>query len=392
MDNPILNLLVDRLRPLVCGRAILGAAAARAGVTLDLDAGEEVPLPFFFSLHPALPLPVVGDRRADRRSRFAPLAARLQQHLRGAAVAAVDKEPGDRVVRFRLGGDVPLELVYVAIPRRCDLVLLDPDGGILARARGPLGGRYAPPPPPPGELDLFTAGEGELEEALQSAADSGDAESVLLRTLRGADARLRAEIATRLEDSPGAALAFVRDLKGLRFKAALHRMAAGDDRTLLLLPDSYRLVGGERVGLFEDPNEAARALLRLRLRAEAVAELRSEIGEALKREQRRRRRLRSNLERDLLASEQRAKLGALGDLILANLHAIRRGDSAVEVEDILAGDGSRVVIELDPSIDPAANADRYYRRARKAKRAVACLLYTSPSPRDRTRSRMPSSA
>ena len=39
-----------------------------------------------------------------------------------------------------------------------------------------------------------------------------------------------------------------------------------------------------------------------------------------------------------------------------------------------------------------AKAGAYTTGIRYAERAMACLLYTSPSPRDRTRSRMPSSA
>ena len=51
-------------------------------------------------------------------------------------------------------------------------------------------------------------------------------------------------------------------------------------------------------------------------------------------------------------------------------------------------DGTSAIVDIDPTIVPGAlltektNEDVYY----------TCLLYTSPSPRDRTRSRMPSSA
>ena len=41
-------------------------------------------------------------------------------------------------------------------------------------------------------------------------------------------------------------------------------------------------------------------------------------------------------------------------------------------------------------VDPVADAGRHDRQLVDV--AGACLLYTSPSPRDRTRSRMPSSA
>ena len=47
--------------------------------------------------------------------------------------------------------------------------------------------------------------------------------------------------------------------------------------------------------------------------------------------------------------------------------------------------GSRIADDLD-------QASRMQREAEEAEKAYTCLLYTSPSPRDRTRSRMPSSA
>ena len=46
-----------------------------------------------------------------------------------------------------------------------------------------------------------------------------------------------------------------------------------------------------------------------------------------------------------------------------------------------------VVVEIDEITD--ANG---FEALRQTADATACLLYTSPSPRDRTRSRMPSSA
>ena len=68
----------------------------------------------------------------------------------------------------------------------------------------------------------------------------------------------------------------------------------------------------------------------------------------------------------------------------------------------------RVVVNLLPELDviPRARGQRlavgaeahglYVIRVpaqrRTARRVAVCLLYTSPSPRDRTRSRMPSSA
>ena len=54
-----------------------------------------------------------------------------------------------------------------------------------------------------------------------------------------------------------------------------------------------------------------------------------------------------------------------------------------------AAEAPRAAAEARPA---AAEARPAAAEARRAARAERCLLYTSPSPRDRTRSRMPSSA
>ena len=55
-----------------------------------------------------------------------------------------------------------------------------------------------------------------------------------------------------------------------------------------------------------------------------------------------------------------------------------------------AGHMEQVVLKA--SLPPRARSDRKALTPRTITRLSACLLYTSPSPRDRTRSRMPSSA
>ena len=95
-----------------------------------------------------------------------------------------------------------------------------------------------------------------------------------------------------------------------------------------------------------------------------------------------------------------------GDLLLTSLFK----ESGANVEEVaIAADGGFVRCELSPGSDldivilhngaqPEAalgelvNKILYPIWDKKIKIDYSCLLYTSPSPRDRTRSRMPSSA
>ena len=72
----------------------------------------------------------------------------------------------------------------------------------------------------------------------------------------------------------------------------------------------------------------------------------------------------------------------------------RRELSVVELDDTDRTGPLRTRLEATRGVHRAELGDpdtRRYPRA-LAERIAACLLYTSPSPRDRTRSRMPSSA
>ena len=60
--------------------------------------------------------------------------------------------------------------------------------------------------------------------------------------------------------------------------------------------------------------------------------------------------------------------------------------------EYIAQDNVQAAIELDEEFEAKAEIARQRPTLYKAGRLKGCLLYTSPSPRDRTRSRMPSSA
>ncbi|MFP4152634.1 MAG: NFACT RNA binding domain-containing protein [Alkalispirochaeta sp.] len=67
-----------------------------------------------------------------------------------------------------------------------------------------------------------------------------------------------------------------------------------------------------------------------------------------------------------------------GDLILASIHAIPPGAEWVDAEDYLA-DNRTVRIPLDPTLDAAANAKRYYDRARRADESASFLAESADS-------------
>ena len=57
-----------------------------------------------------------------------------------------------------------------------------------------------------------------------------------------------------------------------------------------------------------------------------------------------------------------------GELITANLHQIKTGDTKAVVENYY--DGSLVTIPLDPRFTPAKNAQQYFKKYNKSKKPL----------------------
>ena len=99
---------------------------------------------------------------------------------------------------------------------------------------------------------------------------------------------------------------------------------------------------------------------RLKLRAASV---RRSINDECKRLE----KLVDNLLRDAAVSDQEDEFRKFGELLTANLAAVKYGQSEAVVRDLYQPDQGTVTISLNPAISPSQNAERYFKRARKAR-------------------------
>jgi predicted ribosome quality control (RQC) complex YloA/Tae2 family protein len=72
---------------------------------------------------------------------------------------------------------------------------------------------------------------------------------------------------------------------------------------------------------------------------------------------------------NISGEEEIENLKRTGDLLMSNLHNIVPGQRMAELDDYY-NNGERVAMQLDPSVSPEINAQRYYERARKRKRRL----------------------
>ncbi len=75
-------------------------------------------------------------------------------------------------------------------------------------------------------------------------------------------------------------------------------------------------------------------------------------------------RLVKNLGKDFASADKGEQYRRWAEALAANLHTLKQGQNTADIFDL--HDGTPISIELDPSLTPARNMERWFRKARKA--------------------------
>lgn len=259
-----------------------------------------------------------------------------------------------------------------------------------------------------GSGNVFLLRDGTIAASLQSYDDNEAAAAV---EERYPAPRARAEIVERLRsssDEPAKALARAIPELGRRLAVeALHRCGMREVRSLADLDEGrladllamvdelygaceaselfriYHLPEEKIFSLielqsideravetetFRDISAAVRAFRAVVYYTQNIESIRSQLAKRVSAE---RSRLQRLLEKSRASAEHAGRAAEYelnGSLLLANLYSIEKGVDRIVVADY---DGNERTITLDPKLSPAANAERYFDRARKTRGAAA---------------------
>lgn len=282
----------------------------------------------------------------------------------------IERLPGERIVRLLFAGAEGSHCTLVAelLGAHANLILLDGTGRIvdaLHRGEGEgravlPGRRYAPPEAPP---------RFDLEVGLPEIPADGDLRAWLLETVTPMTQLVAADLAAAVAQGVGPRQALER-FRG-RWLERGFRPCLGlwQGRAVLaaLAPEYLSL---ENPQSFAGASEAADTFYAESAEEELFSGGRGELERVVRKSlQRLEKRLR-NIEAERDRSRDHERQRQLGDLLLANLHHVKRGMAEVALDDWYADPPASVTIPLDPALSPQENAERYFRRHRKGKRGL----------------------
>jgi predicted ribosome quality control (RQC) complex YloA/Tae2 family protein len=329
----------------------------------------------------------ISDARYENPTEAPMFCMLMRKHLVGGRVTGIRQLGGDRLIEIRVQSRDELEstrekvLYFEAMGKHSNLTLTE-EGRILdalrhvsldmSRVRQMLPGLPFEMPPAQDKLDPGAIDREALLARLSGF--SGPLSRFLSEHITGVSRQTAQELALRLAGTPEASAAEL-DKEALGEKAAALFVALpgmASPRLLMdaegqpadVLPFAYlgypaelQLPAGSLSQAVEARFDARDRSQRLKQRA---ASLHKTITNALNKT----RRKLALMEEETPTFEEAESFRVMGELITAHLHALPKGTQSAALPNYYTGE--ELEVALDPTLSPAANAQRYFKRYHKA--------------------------
>lgn len=308
----------------------------------------------------------------------------LRKHLSGAIIEEITQTDLERVVtiEFRgvdeIGVHVNKTLVIEIMGRHSNVILLNEDKNTIINCLKhvpPFQNRYrslvpgAPyiEPPPQDKLSLLTDDSESFIRKLDF--NQGKMDRQIVQVASGISPFIAKEIVHRA--GLGSEKVYEKELKQFQseviqcsFQPTIYREGKEDFHVISI---SY-LKNGE---IYSNTNDMLDAFYSNKAERDRVKQQAKDLDRIVKNELSKNERKIKIHEKTLAKSKQAAKYQKLGELLTANLHAVKRGDESITVVDYYDPEQSEITITLQSDKTPSENAQRYFTRYRKLEASQA---------------------
>ncbi|MEW6411379.1 MAG: NFACT family protein [Candidatus Zixiibacteriota bacterium] len=304
--------------------------------------------------------------------------------IEGAVVAGVEQRGLDRIFHLTLEKDKKTyRLLFEAIGPNGNVWLLDKHDIKLATLRKKefqAGDKYEPFSPPE-RLDPAKVTAEQLENL--AGEHPGVPPSILVeRYVQGFSDTLAREITSRAGlDNAGADQLDPTSLETLAktirdLSIAFERFDTGYLYTVRGKHEAYPFK-------LSSSDQQPQKLKSLSLAVMSACEMRQTVteqedeekivGGAVKRAIKRLEKKLVNIEKDISEASNYEQYKKLGELLKINFDSVKKGMTAIEVNDIYTDSGETITIDLDPALSPNENAEAYFKRYRKGREGLELL-------------------
>lgn len=390
LDAFTLSALVDEfLDVLVGGRVQDSIDTDATGIGLEIYANHRRRYLYLSADHQTPRLHLVDEKLRRGVTTPRQIGLLFRRYVEGGTIAHVSQPAWERIVHIDVDGPEGVVTVIVEPMERRSNILLVQNGVILdcMRRVGPEENRhrlslpnhtYTPPPPQTGKLDPLRLSAEDFQGLFSQNEDPRlPTQRLLTARLLGVSPLLAKEIVHRAGGLPNEK---TDDADPARLYAAVQELAAllsardwqpgiatAEDGTVEAF-SVYPLRSVAAWQPVETVSGALTAFYGAPIGDEAYASAKGPVHAAISEAQARLGAKLASLEQALTDESERDMLRQSGELILAYQYTLAQGQTELRAQ--YDPTGPELVVALDPALTPLENAQRYFTRYDKAKRAL----------------------
>lgn len=317
----------------------------------------------------------------------------MRKYASGSLVTGVQQVGMDRILHITLDSSEhgKMTLILEIMGKHSNLILVSSEGKVLgaakhvgssvSRYRQVLPGKdYIPPPGEP-KIDPRALDASSFDNLWQASfedhPDVAAAKQWLMNTFSGFGPFLASEISERATRDGQIDTSLLRSeilqLGDMFRTSSFEPVLVTDPRGAGLLV--YPMPSVQYPPTQQHPrelvNEALDALFRSLITRTVLDEERTQTLTAIRRAMASRKQTMKSIVRTVEESTKANRYKEVGEIVLGSLHAIEKGMKSATLPDFFDPEMREIEIELDEKLEPQANAERYFKRYRKARDAAS---------------------
>ncbi len=317
------------------------------------------------------------------------LADFLTTHLRRGTITEIEQLGWDRILKITVQpvSDDPIQPSPKALIAECmgkysNIILVDTEDDrileslkrideTMSRHREVMPGETYTLPPQQEKLDPLTLDKAAFTELVGGQAQVSWRQ--LFNKIDGFGPTLAKEVVARAAETE-LWDAYQQVIAYFDPKHATPQLLMDNDEPIAASPLPLHQFPQAFCQAFETMNEALGAYYDAITLKELMDSEQHALTQALKKQENLLQRKADGLCNDLERAEKSEDYRIQGELLLANLHNITRGQKQVELQNYYSPELEMLVIPLDPEQTPSENAQAYFKKYTKAKRGRSRIL------------------
>ncbi|MGB9595094.1 MAG: Rqc2 family fibronectin-binding protein [Candidatus Poribacteria bacterium] len=392
-DSLMLNAVVSELKEKILDGQILSVQQSSPNeFSLKiLNYGETFNL--LFSIHPVyarihlIEMPL----ETNKRWHFSDF---INTHIRKGKISLIEQVDFDRIIKIHIIPpkniiDVaPKTLIGEFMGKHSNVILIDGNTNKIlecmkhidentSRYRQVLPGELYQSPPSNQIYDFFKIDKDTFAKII--CKDNKNIEKNLIKHIKGMSPSLANDIVAMSDDSPESLFKSFDYIRSIILNSKYSPSIITDKNSDIISVEAVDFALNDNLER-KDFNSISKALeyyyQRLIAKEHFIAE-RNSLIQAVKKKITELEEKQDLIDEQMKTAEDAETLKIKGDILIANIRNIKRGQKEVSLPNIYDPDEPNITIKLDERLSPSDNAQRYFENYKKAKKSKDILMRLS---------------